>query len=79
MTKTCEYITIKLIHTFIVSLPVPLCPTSLPSLQLVNCLPYPGQSCEFECLEGFKRIVEVNVTCDLLGQWNPEWETLCSG
>lgn len=55
-----------------------MCPTSLTSLQLVNCVPYPGQSCEFECLEGFKRILNVNVTCDLLGQWNPEWETLCS-
>lgn len=30
-------------------------------------------------MEGFKRILEVNVTCDSLGLWNPETETLCSG
>lgn len=30
-------------------------------------------------MEGFKQILEVNVTCDSLGQWNPETETLCSG
>lgn len=30
-------------------------------------------------MEGFKRILEVNVTCDSLGQWNPETQTLCSG
>ncbi|XP_065930465.1 low-density lipoprotein receptor-related protein 4-like [Magallana gigas] len=57
---------------------VPVCPTSLPSLQLLNCVPYPGESCEFKCMEGFKRILEVNVTCDSLGLWNPETETLCS-
>lgn len=37
-----------------------------------------GESCEFKCMEGFKRILEVNVTCDSLGLWNPETETLCS-
>lgn len=30
-------------------------------------------------MEGFKRILEVNVTCDSLGLWHPETETLCSG
>ncbi|XP_065930460.1 uncharacterized protein [Magallana gigas] len=53
------------------------CPTSLRNLHFLDCQPYPGQSCNFECKTGYRLAINTSVSCGSLGQWNLPTDTLC--
>lgn len=59
--------------------PVSRCPTLLRNLNFLDCQPYPGQSCNFECKTGFRLAINTTVSCGSLGQWNLPTDTLCEG
>nr|XP_034317566.1 low-density lipoprotein receptor-related protein 2 isoform X5 [Crassostrea gigas] len=53
------------------------CPTLLRNLHFLDCQPYPGQSCNFECKTGYRLAINTSVSCGSLGQWNLPIDTLC--
>lgn len=55
------------------------CPTMLPNLNFLDCLPYPGQSCDFKCKTGYRLAVATTVSCGSVGQWIPSTDALCEG
>ncbi|XP_062567175.1 low-density lipoprotein receptor-related protein 2-like [Saccostrea cucullata] len=54
------------------------CTTSLQNMNLLDCLPYPGQICDIECKAGYRLDVNTSITCDTFGQWNPSPSSLCT-
>lgn len=55
------------------------CPTFAQNLILLECPPYPGWSCDFECKVGYRRKSKTLVTCESTGKWSPPTESLCEG
>lgn len=55
------------------------CPTVLQNLNFLDCQPYPGQSCNFECKTGYRLAINASVSCGSSGQWNLQTDTLCEG
>lgn len=53
------------------------CPTQLQNLILLDCLPYPGFSCDFECKSGYRRVTDTFLSCESTGQWSLSTDTLC--
>lgn len=53
------------------------CPTFAQNLILLECPPYPGWSCDFECKVGYRRKSKTLVTCESTGKWSPPTESLC--
>ncbi|XP_061184437.1 low-density lipoprotein receptor-related protein 4-like [Saccostrea echinata] len=54
------------------------CPTSLPNVNFLNCLPYPGQTCTIDCKPGYRPASNMSITCDNVGQWVPSPFSLCT-
>ncbi|XP_056013210.1 low-density lipoprotein receptor-related protein 4-like [Ostrea edulis] len=54
------------------------CSTSLQNLNVLNCLPYSGQTCDIECKAGYKLAVNMSITCGTSGQWSPSTAALCT-
>ncbi|XP_062570264.1 prolow-density lipoprotein receptor-related protein 1-like [Saccostrea cucullata] len=54
------------------------CTSPLPNINLLDCLAFPGEICEFECKPGFRRDVNTSITCNQLSQWDPPTASLCS-
>lgn len=51
----------------------------LPNLNFLDCLPYPGLSCDFKCKTGYRLAVTTTVSCGSVGQWIPSTDALCEG
>ncbi|XP_078323270.1 low-density lipoprotein receptor-related protein 2-like [Crassostrea virginica] len=54
------------------------CLTSLPNMNLLDCHPYSGQSCLYECKPGYTLSINTTLHCDPTGQWDVDPETLCT-
>ncbi|XP_056012123.1 low-density lipoprotein receptor-related protein 4-like [Ostrea edulis] len=54
------------------------CSTSLQNVNVLNCLPYSGQTCDIECKTGYKLAVNTSITCGTSGQWSPPTAALCT-
>lgn len=54
------------------------CKTLQQNVTFINCpLPYPGQSCQFQCKTGYQLILNTSLICDSGGQWMPPIDTVC--
>uniref|UniRef100_K1QAS8 Uncharacterized protein n=1 Tax=Magallana gigas TaxID=29159 RepID=K1QAS8_MAGGI len=53
------------------------CPTQLQHLNFVDCAPYPGLACNFECKAGYQPVANNTAVCDYTGKWSPPIDTLC--
>ncbi|XP_056009049.1 low-density lipoprotein receptor-related protein 4-like isoform X1 [Ostrea edulis] len=47
------------------------------NVELPDCVPYPGQTCEFKCKPGYRFANSKYVTCDAFGRWVPSVSSLC--
>ncbi|XP_056013215.1 low-density lipoprotein receptor-related protein 2-like [Ostrea edulis] len=54
------------------------CNTSQQNVNVLNCSPYSGQTCEIECKAGWKLAVNMSITCGPSGQWSPPTADLCT-
>ena len=48
-------------------------------MNLLDCHPYSGQSCLYECKPGYTLSINTTLHCDPMGQWDVDPETLCTG
>lgn len=55
------------------------CKTLQHNLNFIDCIPYPGQSCNFKCKPRYQIAVNTTVSCGPAGQWIPSIDTLCKG
>lgn len=53
------------------------CPTQLQHLNFVDCAPYPGLACNFECKAGYLPVANNTAVCDYTGKWSPPIDILC--
>ncbi|XP_078326898.1 low-density lipoprotein receptor-related protein 6-like isoform X2 [Crassostrea virginica] len=53
------------------------CPTELPNLNFLNCAPYPGQTCDFECKPGYRSTLNTTIACIPGGMWTPNTQLMC--
>lgn len=55
------------------------CPTQLQNVILLNCLPFPGFACDFDCKKGYRRVTDTTLSCESTGQWSMPTDSLCEG
>lgn len=48
-------------------------------MNLLDCHPYSGQSCLYECKPGYTLSINTTLHCDPTGQWDVDPETVCTG
>ncbi|XP_065930046.1 uncharacterized protein [Magallana gigas] len=53
------------------------CKTVQQNLSFIDCIAYPGQSCDFKCKAGFRLAINTTVLCGPAGQWIPSIDILC--
>ena len=66
-------------HVIHICLLVTRCPTELPNVKFLDCPPYPGQSCDFECKPGYRSYLGKTVSCLSGGQWELPVTAICEG
>ena len=55
------------------------CPTELSNLNFLNCAPYPGQTCDFQCKPGYRSKLNTTIDCITGGMWTPNPQLMCEG